>query len=55
MSLKKNDMLKIKKATPKDVLLILSFIRELAEYEKLLHDVIVTERDLRKNLFGTKK
>jgi GNAT superfamily N-acetyltransferase len=55
MNLKNNEMLKIKKASDKDVPLILSFIRELAEYENLLHDVIVTERDLRKNLFGTKK
>jgi len=55
MSQLKNDPLTIKKATIKDVPLILSLIRELAEYEKLLHDVIVTEKELKKYLFGTKK
>lgn len=51
----KNDMLKIKKASVKDVPLILSLIKELAKYEKLLHEVIATEKDLRKCLFGAKK
>ena len=55
MSKLKNDPLIIKKANIKDVPLILSLIRELAEYEKLLHDVIVTEKELKKYLFGTKK
>jgi GNAT superfamily N-acetyltransferase len=34
--------------------LILSFIRELAEYEKLLHEVVATEDGLRETLFGPK-
>jgi GNAT superfamily N-acetyltransferase len=55
MDLKKNNLLKIKKASVKDVPLILSLIRELAEYEKLLNEVIVTEKDLRKCLFGIRK
>ena len=32
--------------------LILSFIRELAEYERLSHEVVATEEALRDHLFG---
>jgi GNAT superfamily N-acetyltransferase len=39
-------------ATPEDVPTILSFIRELAEYEKLLDRVSATEASLRRDLFG---
>lgn len=35
-----------------DVALILQFIRELAEYERLAHDVVATEETLRASLFG---
>jgi GNAT superfamily N-acetyltransferase len=45
----------IKSATPADVPLILSFIKELADYEKLLHEVVATEDILKKTLFGEKK
>jgi GNAT superfamily N-acetyltransferase len=41
----------IRPATPGDVPLILSLVRELAEYEKLLHEVKATEEDLREALF----
>lgn len=34
------------------MLLILAFIKELAEYEKLSHEVVATEEDLRASLFG---
>lgn len=44
--------LKIRPATPADTDLIVQFIRELAEYEKLLHEVEATEDDLRRDLFG---
>ncbi len=44
--------LTIREATKKDVPLIHSLIREIAEYEKLLHEVIATEDDILKNLFG---
>lgn len=44
--------LTIRRATPPDVSLILSFIRELAEYEKLSHEVVATEAELHKWLFG---
>ena len=39
-------------ATEDDVPLILSFIRELAEHEKLSHEVVATEDVLRGSLFG---
>ena len=42
----------IRPATAADVPLILSFIRDLATYEKLLSDVIATEAALRRTLFG---
>jgi GNAT superfamily N-acetyltransferase len=43
---------KIRPATQSDTDLIVQFIRELAEYEKLLHEVEATEDDLRRDLFG---
>ena len=45
-------MIEIRKAAATDVPLILSFIRELAEYEKLSHEVVATEDGLRESLFG---
>ena len=42
----------ISPAIPADVPTILSFIRELAEYEKLLDRVTATEQLLRDGLFG---
>jgi GNAT superfamily N-acetyltransferase len=42
----------IRVATESDVPLILQFIRDLAEYEKLPHEVIATEDALRATLFG---
>ncbi|MBW1895039.1 MAG: GNAT family N-acetyltransferase [Deltaproteobacteria bacterium] len=43
---------KIRKASFADVSLILSFIKELAEYEKLSHEVVATEEALKETLFG---
>jgi GNAT superfamily N-acetyltransferase len=48
------DKITIQFATMSDVPLILEFIKELAEYEKLRHEVVATEELLRKNLFGSK-
>jgi GNAT superfamily N-acetyltransferase len=45
---------KIRHATIEHVPLILSFIRELAEYEGLLHEVAATEEQVRATLFGGK-
>lgn len=39
-------------ADKRDTSLILDFIRELAEYENLSHEVVATEDDLMENLFG---
>ena len=47
-----NNEFEIKPATSEDVSLILSFIKELAEYEKLLHEVVATEAILKETLFG---
>jgi GNAT superfamily N-acetyltransferase len=44
--------LSIRPATKADVPLILAFIRELAEYERLPHEVVATEAELRRTLFG---
>lgn len=42
----------IRAATPADSALILQFIRDLAEYEKLLDTVAATETDIAAALFG---
>jgi GNAT superfamily N-acetyltransferase len=47
-------MMTIRPATPDDVPLILRFIRELAEYERLLHEVVATEARLRDTLLGAR-
>jgi GNAT superfamily N-acetyltransferase len=44
--------LRIAAATPADVPLILRLIRELADYEQLSHEVLATEDDLSRWLFG---
>jgi GNAT superfamily N-acetyltransferase len=44
----------IRPATPDDVPLILQLIRELAEYERLAHEVSATEEQLRATLFGAR-
>jgi GNAT superfamily N-acetyltransferase len=41
----------IRPAEPADTSLVLAFIRELAEYEKLLHAVKASEDDVRRMLF----
>jgi GNAT superfamily N-acetyltransferase len=42
-------------AVETDVPLLLSLIRELAEYEKLTHELAVTEPKLRRSLFGEQR
>jgi GNAT superfamily N-acetyltransferase len=46
--------LRIEAATERDLPLILSFIRKIAEYEKLSHLVVATEETLRESLFGAR-
>ena len=42
----------VRAASEKEVPLILAFIKELAEYERLSHEVVATEEFLREHLFG---
>jgi len=49
---KQLDALKIRTTSREDVPLILSFIKELAEYEKLADEVVATEKVLEEHLFG---
>ncbi|MCG8633128.1 MAG: GNAT family N-acetyltransferase [Desulfobacterales bacterium] len=44
--------LTIRKATEKDAGLILRFVKELAGYEKAVHEVTATEADIKTSLFG---
>jgi len=45
----------IRHTEEEDVPVILSLIKELAVYERLLHEVVATEEILMKNLFGQKR
>ena len=47
-----DNTLRIRPATRADVAVVLGFIRELAEYEKLTHLVVATEDTLAEELFG---
>jgi GNAT superfamily N-acetyltransferase len=44
--------IRVRAASEADVPLIFAFIRELAEYERLSHEVVATEDSLREWLFG---
>ncbi len=46
--------LRISPATRDDAELVLALVRELAEYEKLSHEVVATADDVRESLFGEK-
>jgi GNAT superfamily N-acetyltransferase len=48
------DDLTIRFAGADDCAVILGFIRELAEYERLLHEVVADEAQLRATLFGAR-
>ena len=45
-------MVHIRPAVIDDAHLLMRFVRELAEYEKASHEVLATEDDLRRDLFG---
>jgi len=47
-----SDTLTIRPAQEHEVSIVLGFVRELAEYERLSHEVVATEESLRKALFG---
>ena len=42
----------VRVASPADTPLILEFIKDLAEYERLAHEVEASEADIRRDLFG---
>jgi GNAT superfamily N-acetyltransferase len=46
--------LQIRKATEADIPVIVWFIRQLAEYERLLQEAVMTEETLRESLFGAR-
>ena len=48
------DDIGIEPATPRDVPLILSLIKALADYERLAEAVVATEDSIRASLFGSK-
>lgn len=48
-----HERLTIRPAIAADAATILDFIRALADYEKLLHEVEATEADITRDLFGT--
>lgn len=50
-----NEKLIIRKAEQKDISAIINLIKELAEYEKLLHLVKTTEKNIEEVLFGENK
>lgn len=47
-----NSLLTIRAARPEDAALVFEFIRGIAEYEKLTHELVATEQDIRAALSG---
>ena len=45
----------IRKAEKEDISIVFDFIKKLAAYEKLSHEVVATEKNLEKYLFGEEK
>ena len=54
-SMEEKNKISIRESKIDDVPLILNLIKELAEYEKLSDEVLVSEEILKETLFGTKK
>lgn len=50
-----DDSIKIRAATVENVPTILAFIKKLADYEKLAHEVVASEELLRQTLFGDRR
>jgi len=50
----RSEDLRIEPADARDVPIILSLIKALAEYERLAHEVVATEAQIRESLFGAK-
>ncbi len=51
----KNIKYNLQKATKSDVPLILNFIKQLADFEKLEHEVVATKELLEEHLFGERR
>ena len=51
----KLESFKIHPATKADVPVVLAFIKKLADYERLAHEVSATEQGLRETLFGRRR
>ncbi len=49
------DAITIRPAREDEVPLVLQFVRELAEYEHLLHEAVATEENVRRHLFGPRR
>ena len=49
---KPSQPLTIRPARPEDAALIVSLVRELAEFERLLDEVVITPTDVQRDLFG---
>ena len=47
--------LRIRSAVADDCALVLAFVRELADYEKLAHEVVADETGIRDTLFGGRR
>lgn len=50
--MRSNGTISIRVATEEDAALVLRFIRDIAAFEKLSHEVAATEETLRESLFG---
>ena len=50
-----DEKISIRESTIDDIPLILNFIKELAEYEKMLDEVFASEATLKESLFGSNK
>lgn len=50
-----SDTITIRPATPEDIPLVLQFIRDLARYERLEHEVCASEAQLHESLFGERR
>lgn len=44
--------LTVREARPEDVVAILEMVQELADFEKLGHEMVATEADYQESLFG---
>jgi GNAT superfamily N-acetyltransferase len=49
-----SEEIRIRTAAPTDAALVLDFIRELATYERLAHQVVASEETVRETLFGAR-